>query len=211
MLSRTETVSGEHPIAAAASGSIQAVEHPGGSPMSRVGRNQPCPCGSGRKTKRCCGQQRGPAEAGLAKARLAHHATHAARTLAHLSDERLLDRFHELADLPERDLTLLVELPELVSPELARLYRAIANDDIDHADELLPALLERVDTPQTRAQLADAIADLQATAQLDPLLAAAAHIDLDSRSQLLTRASLIQAAALAAGATRTPGGLLLAA
>ena len=179
--------------------------------MSRVGRNQPCPCGSGRKTKRCCGQQRGPAQADLAKARLAHHATHAARTLAHLSDDRLLDLFHELADLPERDLTLLVELPELVSPELARLYRAIANDDIDHADELLPALLERIDTPQTRAQLADAITDLQATGQLDPLLAAAAHIDLDSRSQLLIRASLIQAAALAAGATRTPGGLLLAA
>jgi hypothetical protein len=116
-----------------------------------------------------------------------------------------------LPDLPERDLTLLVALPELVSPELARLYRAIADDDIDDADELLPAVLERIDTPHTRARLADAIADLQAAGRLDPPLAAAAHIDLDSRSQLLIRASLIQAAALAAGATRTPGGLLLAA
>lgn len=24
--------------------------------MARIGRNQPCPCGSGRKYKRCCGQ-----------------------------------------------------------------------------------------------------------------------------------------------------------
>jgi SEC-C motif len=179
--------------------------------MSRVGRNQPCPCGSGRKTKRCCGIQRGPSGRDLAKAALAHHATNAARTLAHLSDRRLLELFRDLPDLPERDLTLVVELPEFVSPELAHLYRAIATDDIDHADELLPAVLERIDTPQTRARLANAVADLQAAGRLDPLLAAAAHIDLDSRSELLIRASLIQAAALAAGATRTPGGLLLAA
>ena len=179
--------------------------------MSRVGRNQPCPCGSGRKTKRCCGPQRGPSEPDLARARLAHHAINAAHTLAHLSERRLLDLFHELPDLPERDLTLLVALPELVSPELARLYRAIAADDVDHADELLPAVLDHIDTPQARAHLANAVADLKAAGRLDPLLAAAAHIDLDSRSDLLIRASLIQAAALAAGATKTPGGLLLAA
>jgi hypothetical protein len=179
--------------------------------MSRVGRNQPCPCGSGRKAKHCCGIERGPSQPDLAKARLAHHATRAARTLAHRSDDQLLELFDQLPDLPEHDLTLLVELPDLVSPQLARLYRAIAADDIDHANELLPAILKRIDTPQTRARLADAIADLQAAGRLDPQLAATAHIDLDSRSQLLIRASLIQAAALAAGATRTPGGLLLAA
>jgi uncharacterized protein YecA (UPF0149 family) len=25
-------------------------------PAPRVGRNQPCPCGSGRKSKKCCGR-----------------------------------------------------------------------------------------------------------------------------------------------------------
>lgn len=179
--------------------------------MSRVGRNQPCPCGSGRKTKRCCGIQRGPAESDLAKARLAHHAMHAARTLSHLPDHRLLELFRVLPDLPEHDLTLVVELPELVSPELARLYRAIADDDIDHAEELLPAVLVRIDTLQTRARLADAIADLHAAGRLDPMLAAAAHIDLDSGSGIVIGASLIHAAALAAGTINTPGGLLLAA
>jgi hypothetical protein len=179
--------------------------------MSRVGRNQPCPCGSGRKTKRCCGTRRGPSEHDLAKAGLAHHATRAAGRLAHLSEHRWLELFRQLPDLPERDLTLLVELPELVSPELARLYRAIANDDVDRAEELIPAALERIDTPPTRARLADAVADLQAAGRLDPLLAAAAHIDLEGESRLLISASLIHAAALAAGTTRTPGGLLLAA
>jgi hypothetical protein len=179
--------------------------------MSRAGRNQPCRCGSGRKTKRCCGVQRGPSDRDLAMARLAHHATRAARTLAPLSDRRRLEVFRALPDLPQRDLTLLVALPELVSPDLARLFRAIADDDVDYAAELLPAVRARIDTPQTRARLADAIANLQAAGRLDPLLAAAAHIDLDSRSKLLITASLVRAAGLAAGATRTPGGLLLAA
>ena len=35
------------------------------------GRNQPCRCGSGRKTKHCCGEQRGPSEDQLARAHLA--------------------------------------------------------------------------------------------------------------------------------------------
>jgi hypothetical protein len=48
-------------------------------------------------------------------------------------------------------------------------------------------------------------------ARLEAPLAAAALIDLDSRSDLLVSASLIEAAALAVGATRIPGGLLLAA
>ena len=179
--------------------------------MSRPGRNQPCPCGSGHKTKRCCGEWRGPAEPDLARARLAHHATHAALTLEHFTERRLAELFDKLPDLPERDLSLQVKLPELVSPELARFYEAIADDDIDCADALLPDLLARIDTPQNRAQLADAIADLRAAGRLEEALAAAAHIDLVSDSQLLIRASLIQAAALAAGAVRTPGGLLLAA
>ena len=179
--------------------------------MSRVGRNQPCPCGSGRKSKRCCDTQRGPSEPDLAKARLAHHATHAARTLAHLSDHRLLDLFRDLRELPAHDLSLLVPLPELVSPELARLYRAITDDDVTAPKSCSPPYSSASTPPQTRARLADAIADLTAAGRLDPQLAATAHIDLDSQSKLLISASLIYAAALAAGATRTPGGLLLAA
>ena len=39
--------------------------------MPGPGRNQPCPCGSGRKTKHCCGEQRGPSEEQLARAHVA--------------------------------------------------------------------------------------------------------------------------------------------
>lgn len=179
--------------------------------MSRNGRNDPCPCGSGRKTKRCCDVQRGPSERDLARARLAHHATRAARTLARLTEQDIVALLRELPDLPARDLSLHVELPELVSPDLDRLYTAIAADDLDSAEHLLPATLDRIDTPQQRARIADAITDLERADRVHPDLAAIAIIDLDSNSDLLITASLIQAAGLHAGASRTPGGLLLAA
>jgi hypothetical protein len=39
-------------FAEAASGKPKPVKRPG----SRIGRNDPCPCGSGRKYKKCCGK-----------------------------------------------------------------------------------------------------------------------------------------------------------
>src|SRR5215207_1286638 len=41
------------------------------------GRNHPCRCGSGRKTKHCCGEQRGPSQEQLARAHVAQLARHA--------------------------------------------------------------------------------------------------------------------------------------
>jgi len=177
----------------------------------RTGRNDPCPCGSGRKAKRCCGTPRGPSEEHLARALVAREARRAATVLAGLDVGELRALFGELADLPARDLSLLVRLPELISPELARLYRAIRADDPDVAEDVFPSLLRAVDTPQTRAQLASAVAELERAGRLERRLAAVALIDLDSDSDLLVRASLIQAALVAAGATRTPCGLLVGA
>jgi SEC-C motif len=179
--------------------------------MPRTGRNDPCPCGSGRKAKRCCGTPRGPSEEQLARALVARQARRAAPALAELELGELRTVFDQLVDLPARDLSLLMRLPELVSPELARLYRAIRADDPDAAEDALPAVLQAVDTPQTRARLARAIADLESAGRLGRRLAAVALIDLDSDSDLLVRASLIQAAFVAAGATLTPGGLLVGA
>jgi hypothetical protein len=42
--------------AAEVTGSLgSALEQMRGAPLPRVGRNDPCPCGSGRKFKKCCG------------------------------------------------------------------------------------------------------------------------------------------------------------
>ena len=179
--------------------------------MPRPGRNQPCPCGSGRKVKRCCGQSRGPGEHDLARAFLAHHARAAARELRHLPDDELLDLFDGLFELPELDLALTITLPQLLTPELQRLYDAVDADDPDADAVVIPAILDRLDTPLERARLARTVITLRDTRRLDPLPAAAAIIDLDSHSQALMRACLIHTALINTGTARTPGGLRIAA
>lgn len=177
--------------------------------MARIGRNEPCPCGSGRKAKRCCGVPGGPSEESLARAFLAHASRGAAGELGRLPDAELLDLFEGLWELPAVGLSLQVELPKLLSPALNRLCDAVAEDDPD--PELLDAAVGAIDTPLERARLARAvIAQAQAKA-IDERLADAALIDLGSDSRQLLRAGLLEAVAVRVGAARTPAGILLAA
>ncbi|MGP0037400.1 MAG: SEC-C metal-binding domain-containing protein, partial [Solirubrobacteraceae bacterium] len=79
--------------------------------MTASGRNQACPCGSGRKVKRCCGQQRGPSEEQLDRAFIAQRAGVAAAQLRDLSTDTLKRLWEELDELPGIDLSLVVSLP----------------------------------------------------------------------------------------------------
>ena len=177
--------------------------------MAKVGRNEPCSCGSGRKAKRCCGVERGPSEESLARAFLVHECREAAGELRRLSDAELGELFEGLWDLPAAHLSLQVELPKLHSPALNRLFDAVADEDPD--PELLEAVVRVIDTPIERARLARAaIAQAQAKT-IEETLANAALLDLGSDSRRLLRAGLLQAVAVRVGAARTPAGVLLAA
>jgi hypothetical protein len=175
------------------------------------GRNQPCPCGSGRKTKRCCGQQRGPSEDQLARAHVAQLARQAIPDLAGLSDRALDQLWERLTDLPSVDYSLLVTLPKLIGPDLQRLREAIEHDDPDWGWDALTAVHRRIDTPQQRARLADAIVRLRDQHRINRRQAAYALLDLDSRSTRFTAASLLEAVAVSIGSSRTPSGLHIAA
>jgi hypothetical protein len=179
--------------------------------VPRPGRNDPCPCGSGRKLKRCCSQQRGPAEDQLARAHIALLARDAAPDLAGLSDPALHHLWEGLIDLPATDLSLLVTLPKLIGPDLQRLRESIADDDPDRGWDALTAVPAQIDTPQQRAQLAHALVQLRDQHRIDRPQAAAAILDLHSRSTRFIAASLLQAAAITAGAEPTPAGLHIAA
>ena len=76
---------------------------------------------------------------------------------------------------------------------------------------MIPRILEKLDTPVERARLARTIINLRDTKRLHSSLAAAAIIDLDSRSRILLNACLVHAAFIHTGRLRTPGGLRLAA
>ncbi|MGH2866438.1 MAG: SEC-C metal-binding domain-containing protein [Solirubrobacteraceae bacterium] len=179
--------------------------------MPRPGRNQPCPCGSGRKVKRCCGEQRGPSEDQLASAHLAALAHDAVEDLSDLSDGALQLLFEKLFDLPTIDLSLHVALPQLINPELQRLRDAITDDDPDSGWEELRIVTDQIDTPQQRARLADALLRLHDQGRLPWSLTAYAIYHLSTRSQHLLAASLTHTIAVSVGASRTPAGLQIAA
>ena len=179
--------------------------------MPKQGRNDPCPCGSGRKTKRCCGQQRGPSEEQLARAHVAQLARQAVPDLAGLSDRALDHLWDGLMDLPGVDYSLLVTLPRLIGPDLQRLRESIEHDDPDWGWDALTAVHRQIDTPQQRARLADAIVRLRDQHRINRGQAAYALLDLSTSSTRFVAASLLEAVAVSAGVSRTPGGLHLAA
>jgi hypothetical protein len=175
------------------------------------GRNQPCPCGSGRKTKHCCGEHRGPSDEQLARAHLAQLFHQPVDELHGLSD-RALDRLWEgLMDLPALDLSLLVTLPKLIGPDMERLRESIEHNDPDWGWDALTAVHKQIDTPQQRARLADAIVRLRDQNRIGHRQAAYALLDLHTKSTRLIAASLLEAIAVQVGAHRTPGGLRIAA
>jgi hypothetical protein len=179
--------------------------------MPGPGRNQPCPCGSGRKTKHCCGQHRGPSEDQLARAHVAALARQAIPDLAGLSDRALDHLWEGLMDLPSTDYSLLVTLPKLIGPDLQRLRESIEHDDPDWGWDALTAVAKQIDTPQQRAHLADALVRLCEQHRINRRQAAYALLDLDTRSTRFIAASLLEAVAVSVGVSRTPGGLHIAA
>lgn len=178
--------------------------------MPKLGRNDPCNCGSGRKAKRCCGVESGPSEADLAKAFLSVEARLAVHRLVVLGEAGVSAIIDQLYELPARSLSLHLELPELITPDLQRLMAAIAADDPDEFDEALPSVLSRVDTPQNRARLARTILQMVGSGEVDPDVGAAAIIDLaKSKTSALVGASVIQSVRLSIGASTTPAGLIV--
>ena len=179
--------------------------------MPGPGRNQPCPCGSGRKTKHCCGEQRGPSEEQLARAHVAALAQQAIPDLDGLSDHALDHLCEGLMDLPALDLTLLVTLPKLIGPDLQRLRESIELDDADWGWDALTAVHQQIDNPQQRARLADAIVRLRDQGRIGRRQTAYALLDLHTPSTRFIAASLLEAVAVSIGVNRTPGGLHIAA
>jgi len=176
---------------------------------ARPGRNDPCPCGSARKAKRCCELRRGPSPPELARAWLAGEARAAARVLRNHDTDDLLELVEEVGHLPARDIRLQASLPRLVFPELEEARVAIDEEDVETLARVLPAVVARVDGALIRAELARAVLALRDAGAIDRELAAAAIVDLASSSQRLVRNSVLEALAVDAGAVRTPARLLV--
>ncbi len=89
------------------------------SGVGAVRRHERCECGSGAKAKRCCGVQRGPSDAELARAFLASQVG-PARVLRHCSDDELDELEAEMIEFPTIGTSLQLPLPRLLTPDVER-------------------------------------------------------------------------------------------
>ena len=178
--------------------------------MARIGRNQPCPCGSGKKAKRCCAISRGPSEEDLNRAFMAGQRADALSLLACCSRQEIEGLVDDLFVLPACDLSLVAPLPPILTPELDRLARVISDKVDDEVDDALEAAMPAIDTIAVRTRLARAVIALRDAGRVSERLAALALFDLADRSVDLLRCALIQAMAIATGRERTPSGLVVA-
>jgi hypothetical protein len=163
--------------------------------MGKVGRNDPCPCGSGQKFKRCCGAERGPSDEGRAVAFLAEVHADAARVLD-VSEARVVEVMEGLCALAEQYPSLQVRLADAGSPAVQRLTQAFLEMDVVGTQEPFEAVLEEADTPVERARLVHAVHALMSDGQLDVAWAAAAAYELSSTSRELFREWLMQGVAV---------------
>jgi hypothetical protein len=146
--------------------------------MGNVGRNEPCPCGSGRKAKRCCGVERGPGEESVARAFLSHVSRDAVAALDGVSEPEIEALLEDLRELPVAYPSMRVQLPTEISPALERLTDTYAVGDLNGAWEPLEAILEEIDTPIERARLIRVVMALHEEGRLDEHSAAAAAFEL---------------------------------
>jgi SEC-C motif len=180
----------------------------GGVTVAKLGRNEPCPCGAGRKVKRCCGQSRGPSADDLGWLFLRQQARKFAPVLRDYEELELAELLERVIEMPVRHLSLQVRLPPIWRPELERLREAmvVGNDLADVVQDATAA----IDGPLVRVSLARAAGELCQRDKLDVESVAVIMVDLARPTSVFVSASLIAATSVALGRCPTPAGLLIA-
>jgi SEC-C motif len=178
--------------------------------VAKLRRNEPCPCGSGRKVKRCCGQQRGPLPEALAWQCLHEQARKFAPILRGYDELEIDQLLENVIQLPVHHLGLQVPLPRIFPPELEWLRADIENGTDDLVDSVQDAAAA-IDGPHLRLTLAAAAAQLCHDDKIDLEDLAVIIVDLARPTSLFVSASLIAATAVNLGRRPTPAGLHVAA
>lgn len=175
--------------------------------MAKVRRNEPCPCGSGQKAKRCC---HGPVRYIDVRIMPPELYRDLICELGGTTELEFRALFSELLDLPELDLSLQVPLPAFRTPAIERAISALHNDDTDAFDRALAEVVPTVDSVLRRLLLARAVVVLRDAGRIPRKLAAVAVIELDREDSAFFASSVGQSISVLAGEQRTPRGLLVA-
>jgi formate dehydrogenase maturation protein FdhE len=160
--------------------------------MGKVGRNDPCPCGSGRKVKQCCGVQRGPSEEDAARAFLSELFEDARGVLQSVSEPEFMAIGQAWCMRAASHPELRMRLPD-DSPAVERLTQALMDGDKPGSRAPFEEVLQEVDTPVERARLVRAVHALMDDGVVNVTEAAAAAFELSTDSRELLRAWLMDA------------------
>ncbi len=185
--------------------------------MAKVGRNGPCPCGSGKKSKRCCSSHERISADAAARRALLDLRDGCHDDLIGVGSAAFDELYHAVCHLPELDISLQVRLPVL-SDLVERARRELdADGDGDESDSdsffaTVEELADQLDCPERRLELGMAVLALRDAGRVPSKVAAVALCDLtaDAPSALL-RSSVIESIAVGSGHAPTPTGLVIAA
>lgn len=171
--------------------------------MGKLVRRRPCPCGTGRPARDCCGRFRRLSEAEIARSYLSRQAR-AARDLIGPFSPAALDALQaEAAGLPARyDVftAAILAAPDAVTTEVRRLAGAMKRQSASTIEGPTPRLRpDRADSPMARVAVTKALVALREEGAIDEHLAAAAVIELAAGPSRLVGAALVEAAITLAG------------
>jgi hypothetical protein len=165
--------------------------------MGWLVRPRPCPCGSGRVARDCCGRFRRLSEADVARAHV-HRQARAARELLYpFSAGGMEGLRHELSSLPAAQDRVGSALQGRAATEVAKLVSAAARRDQPAGEALIGAVTARAGLQLARVALAKAVMALREDGEIDEHLTAAAIVDLDGPASVLLAAAVSHDAAVA--------------
>ncbi len=174
--------------------------------MAKIRRNEPCPCGSGSKAKRCCYGNFETIEGHCLPPELCEGVV---PDLRGIDEVELRYLFDELLYLPELDTSLQLRLG-ILTPTMDSAIRSIQDDDVDVLDAVFDKVMAEVDSPSRRLELAQAVITLRDEGRIPADLAATAVLELDRKESTFFLSSVAESLAVLAGDRNTPTGLLLA-
>jgi hypothetical protein len=168
--------------------------------MATVGRNDPCPCGSENKFKRCCSSPERLALEGLS--------SEVAADLAYVGSAELVELLEQAKESFQCEESLQVHLPMPSILSCASSLARAGSDDAAH-QEAAWGMVRHLDTTERRLRLAHAIIALRDAGEVAPELAAAAvvHLHVTANSALVlssirnSLAAMIRRAEASSGVT----------
>lgn len=157
----------------------------------KVGRNEPCPCGSGKKAKYCCAARAGVTDRDDARF-LADLSKRELKELNQRCEDCQMEVWLDVLDLPDWEEACRLIVPAPRPASVAALRDALDGGDPDAVADELPDALEAVDCPAARASIAREVLVLEGAGRVRPVVAEAAIADLaGGRPSLFLIAALL--------------------